>query len=277
MRNLPLELQQKYQDLQGIFVGMGSVLVALSGGVDSMLLAKVASDVLGERALAVTADSASLPRRELQATLKLVKDFHIPHRLIQTAEIQDERYALNPLNRCYFCKDELFNVLDELLVQGDYRWVCYGENLDDRGDHRPGALAAQEHRVRAPLKEAGFGKQDVRNLARSLGLPIWDKPASACLASRIPYGEQVTLEKLAQVEAAENVLADLGFRQFRVRHHGDIARIELVPGQMPLLLEVGSQVDARLKELGFKYIAMDLAGYRRGSLNEGYVALQEVG
>ena len=276
MRKLPVELQEKYENLQNIIREMGSVLVATSGGVDSVLTAKVASDALGERALAVTADSASLPRRELKLTLELVRDFHIHHRIIHTDEIQDERYVLNPVNRCYFCKDELFNALDELLAEGDYQWVCYGENLDDRGDYRPGSQAAREHRVRAPLKEAGFDKNDVRMLARYLGLPIWDKPASACLASRIPYGEEITEEKLAQVESAENYLWELGFRQFRVRHHGEIARIEIDPDQMSQLLKNGPQVNTRLKELGFKYVSMDLAGYRRGSLNEGYVAIREV-
>ena len=254
---------------------MGSALIAMSGGVDSVVMAKVACDVLGERALAVTADSPSLPRRELNETLELARDFNIHHRVIQTQEFQDERYIANPTNRCYFCKDELFNHLDQLLSDQDYHWVCYGENLDDRGDYRPGGIAAQEHRVRAPLKEAGFDKSDVRGLARFLGLPIWDKPASACLASRIPYGQPVTPEKLAQIEAAENYLWELGFRQFRVRHHGEIARLELDPDQMIQLLDEASQVNTHLKRLGFKYVAMDLTGYRRGSLNEGIVATLE--
>ncbi len=275
MKTLPVDLQIKYENLKSIFREMESVLLAMSGGVDSVVMAKVASDVLGARALAVTADSPSLPRRELNETVELAQKFHIHHRLIRTEEFQDERYVANPANRCYFCKDELFKHLDRLLAEQDYRWVCYGENLDDRGDYRPGGMAAQEHRVRAPLKEAGFDKKDVRGLARFLGLPIWDKPASACLASRIPYGQQVTPEKLAQVEAAEDYLWELGFRQFRVRHHEEIARIELDPGQMLQLLEVAPQVNSRLKELGFQYVAMDLTGYRRGSLNEGIVATLE--
>ena len=275
MKTLPVDLQIKYEDLKSIFREMESVLLAMSGGVDSVVMAKVASDVLGARALAVTADSPSLPRRELNETVELAQKFHIHHRLIRTEEIRDERYVANPANRCYFCKDELFSHLDRLLAEQDYRWICYGENLDDRGDYRPGGIAAQEHRVRAPLKEAGFDKNDVRGLARFLGLPIWDKPASACLASRIPYGQQVTPEKLAQIEAAEDYLWELGFRQFRVRHHEDIARIELDLGQMLQLLEVAPKVNARLKELGFKYATMDLTGYRRGSLNEGIVATLE--
>jgi pyridinium-3,5-biscarboxylic acid mononucleotide sulfurtransferase len=245
--------------------------VAMSGGVDSVFTAKVACDVLGDRALAVTADSASLPRHELNLILEVVRDFHIHHRIIQTGEFMNERYVANPINRCYFCKDELFNHLDRMLTEGDYQWVCYGENLDDRNDYRPGSLAAQKHMVRAPLKEAGLAKKDVRVLAQFFGLPIWDKPASACLASRIPYGEKVTIEKLAQVEAAENHLGEMGFRQYRVRHHGEIARIEVDPDQMLQLLENASQVNARLKKLGFKYVVMDLTGYRRGSLNEGFV------
>lgn len=275
MKTLSAELQVKYDQLQNIFREMGSALIAMSGGVDSVVIAKVACDVLGDRALAVTADSPSLPRRELNETLELARDFNIHHQIIQTEEFQDERYLTNPSNRCYFCKDELFNHLDRLLSEQDYQWVCYGENLDDRGDYRPGGIAAQEHRVRAPLKEAGFDKNDVRGLARFLGLPIWDKPASACLASRIPYGQRVTPEKLAQVEAAENYLWELGFRQFRVRHHGEIARIELDPDQMLQLLDQAPQVNTHLKTLGFKYVAMDLTGYRRGSLNEGIVATLE--
>lgn len=275
MDKISSELQGKYEDLQQIFLEMGSALVAMSGGVDSVVMAKVACDVLGDRALAVTADSPSLPRRELDTTLELARDFNLHHRVIQTNEFQDQRYVANPTNRCYFCKDELFNHLDSLLAEEDIRWVCYGENLDDQGDYRPGGMAAQEHRVRAPLKEAGFDKSDVRFLARYFGLPIWDKPASACLASRIPYGQQVTPEKLAQVEEAENYLSELGFRQFRVRHHGEIARIEVDPEQMPKLLEHASQVNIHLKALGFMYVAMDLTGYRRGSLNEGIVATLE--
>jgi len=275
MKTLPVELQAKYENLKDILREMESALVAMSGGVDSVVMAKVACDVLGEQALAVTADSPSLPRRELDETLALARDYQIHHRVIQTQEFQDERYVANPANRCYFCKDELFNHLDTLPAEQDYKWVCYGENLDDKGDFRPGGIAAQEHRVRAPLKEAGFDKNDVRGLAQYLGLPIWDKPASACLASRIPYGQQVTPEKLAQIEAAEDFLWELGFRQFRVRHHGDIARIELDPDQMQELLVVAQRVNAHLKKLGFKYVAMDLTGYRRGSLNEGIVATLE--
>jgi pyridinium-3,5-biscarboxylic acid mononucleotide sulfurtransferase len=246
----------------------------MSGGVDSVLLSYLASQVLGVRSLAVTADSPSLPRRELAETVRLAEQFGFKHQLIQTAEVSDPRYSANPVNRCYFCKNELFNHLDEIARKGNYRWVCYGENVDDQGDHRPGGIAAQEHKVRAPLKEAGLTKADIRTLAQHFGLPVWNKPAMACLASRFPYGTQITPEKLAQVEAAEDFLWDLGFRQYRVRHHGEIARIEVEPGEMRELMDRAGEINARLRDIGFTYIAMDLAGYRRGSMNEGHALIK---
>jgi len=269
MSSLSEALQRKYDHLRAILSGMGDVIIGMSGGVDSVLLAKVAADTLGSKALAVTADSPSLPRRELRETIELARLAGIAHRVIQTREVEDPRYAANPTNRCYFCKTELFTQLERLADELGFHWIAYGENADDAGDHRPGALAAREHRARAPLKEAQLDKSDIRALARHLGLPVWDKPAFACLGSRFPYGAQITPEKLAQVEAAEDVLWELGFRQFRVRHHGEVARIEVDPADMPRVLEQAGEIGSRIKrDARFAYVALDLLGYRRGSMNE---------
>lgn len=277
MPEMDPKLRAKYQGLCAILADMGSLVIGMSGGVDSVLLAKVAHDVLGERALAVTADSPSLPRRELREAKELAERIGVRHMVVKTEELEDPRYAANPTNRCYYCKDELFDSLEELADEMGFRWVTYGENLDDQGDHRPGGVAAGEHGVRAPLKEARLTKADIRALAQYLGLPVWDKPAFACLASRFPYGSNITSEKLAQVEAAEDFLWDLGFRQFRVRHHGDIARIEVAPEQMQMLLDHAPAVVAEFRQIGFTFVAMDLAGYRRGSMNEGVATLIPVG
>lgn len=271
---LSAELQQKYDRLCAVLTQMGDIIVGMSGGVDSVLLARVAHDVLGNKALAVTADSPSLPRRELREAQELARISGIKHLVIKTVEVNDPRYAANPENRCYFCKTELFGRLDELAEQMGFHWVAYGENQDDLGDHRPGAKAAGEHHVRAPFKEAGLGKQDIRGLAKALGLPIWDKPAFACLGSRFPYGTQITPEKLAQVEAAEDVLWEMGFRQYRVRYHNEVARLEIPRSEMPRLLDVADEVTAQIKQrAGFTYVAMDLLGYRRGSMNEGHAGV----
>lgn len=265
-------LQEKYQTLQAMLSEMGDLIVGMSGGVDSVLLAKVAYDVLGERAIAVTADSPSLPRRELRAAEELALQIGIRHLNIKTGELNNPKYAANPTDRCYFCKHELFTRLGQLANEFGFHWLAYGENFDDKGDHRPGSIAAGEHKVRAPLKEAAFTKADVRQLAEHLGLPVWDKPAFACLGSRFPYGTKITAELLAQVEAAEDLLWELGFEQFRVRHHEKIARIEVLPEQMTKLLSLADRITAEFQQLGYTYIAMDLVGYQRGSMNKGVVS-----
>ncbi len=273
MHNLDPELNKKHQTLRAILADMGDLIIGMSGGVDSVLLAKVAYDVLGERALAVTANSPSLPRRELQEAKNLARQIGVRHLVIKTEEINDPRYAANPVNRCYFCKSELFTRLEQLAAELGFHWLAYGENYDDRGDHRPGSRAAGEHNVRAPLKEAEFTKTDIRQLAEYLGLPVWDKPAFACLGSRFPYGTEITPEKLAQVEAAEDLLWALGFEQFRVRHHDDIARIEVPPEQMTRLLSLADRVVAKFQQFGYTYITLDLAGYQRGSMNKGLASI----
>jgi len=248
----------------------GRTLVAYSGGVDSVLLAKVAHEVLGTNALAVIADSPSLPRRELDEALAIAGRFGFPVRVIKTNEMADGNYTSNPVNRCYFCKSELFDELSAIAKMEGWQTIVYGENASDTGDFRPGALAATEYQVRAPLKEAGLTKVEIRQLSAQLGLPTADKPQMACLSSRIPYGEPVTDEALAMIEAAENVLRDAGFYDVRVRHHRNIARIEVGPDELSRFLEDGlrESVTKALQAIGYAYVTLDLQGYRRGSTNE---------
>jgi pyridinium-3,5-biscarboxylic acid mononucleotide sulfurtransferase len=267
-------LRDKNQQLRELVRSFGSCLVAYSGGVDSVFLARVCRDELGERSLAVIADSPSLPRRELGEALELANRYAIPVRVIKTREFENAEYLANPVNRCYFCKFELFTELIPIARQERLATIVYGENSSDQGDVRPGAKAAAEYDVRAPLKEVGLTKSEIRELSAELGLPTADKPQMACLSSRIPYGESVTPEKLRMIETAENCLRDLGFRDVRVRHHelsqGALARIELGPAEIPKLLANGAsgKVALALREAGYLHVVLDLLGYRRGGGND---------
>jgi len=283
-------VSDKYDRLRALLRSYGSCLVAYSGGVDSVFLACVAHQVLGQKSLAVIADSPSLPRRELDAALATAKQFEFPVRIVRTQEFENPAYLANPNNRCYFCKHELFTELAPLAKAEGFAVIAYGENASDVGDFRPGAQAAAEFQVRAPLKETGLTKTEIRQLSAELGLPTADKPQMACLSSRIPYGEQVTEEKLLMIEQAENVLRDHDFYDVRVRHHelggarvegrvpakdaqAHLARIEVGSSELPRLLEnsLAERVATALKQLGYAHVTVDLQGYRRGSMNESTV------
>jgi uncharacterized protein len=248
---------------------LGRPLVAYSGGVDSAYLAWAAHKELGSDMLAVIADSASLARTQLADALAFANEEQIPVEVISTSEIERKEYARNDGRRCFFCKDELFTVMEELRAARGFDTIAYGVNVDDQDDFRPGQRAAQEHHVAAPLIKAGLTKQDIRALAREAGLRIWDKPASACLSSRIEYGRPVTREALAAVEQGEDAVRSLGFRQFRVRHHGEIVRIEIAREEMPRALDPAmvARFTEIFKALGFKFVTLDLEGFRSGSMN----------
>jgi len=265
----PRTIEEKLADLREAIRGYGSVVVAFSAGADSTLVAKVAADVLGDRALAVTSASESLAERELTEALEYAESLGINHRVIYTQELQNPDYLANPTNRCYHCKTELYDHLVVLAQEEGYATVANGLNLDDLGDYRPGLQAAKEHDVRAPLQEAGLIKADVRAISKLLDVPTWDKPAMACLSSRVPYGESITPEKLRQIDHAEQALRDLGYRQLRVRHHGQVARIELpTESLVSFVTEHAAAATERLKALGFQYVSLDLQGFRSGSMNE---------
>jgi uncharacterized protein len=264
-------LASRERRLYDALSSLDSVIVAFSGGVDSAYLAWVATEVLGPAALCVTADSPSYPDHHRQLALRIAREFSLHHEFVTTSETEQPEYRANPVNRCYYCKSELYDVLSRLAAGRGIGVIVDGSNADDRSDYRPGRQAAREHGVRSPLDEADLTKADIRELSRRAGLPTWDEPASACLSSRIPYHSEVTTEKLRMIERAEAALRDLGFRVCRVRHHDTLARIELGTNELHRALhpDVRERIVGELRAIGYQHVTIDLQGYRMGSLNEG--------
>jgi uncharacterized protein len=261
--------EEKHAALDQRLRGLGRLLVAYSGGVDSAFLAWAAHRVLGQEMRAIIADSPSLARTHLQDAIAFAGEHGIPVEVLNTTEVDRPEYARNDAARCYYCKDELFQVMERYRAAHGFDSIAYGVNLDDQGDFRPGQQAAQQHHVAAPLLEAGLTKAEIREMARAAGLRVWDKPASACLSSRVEYGREVTREVLAVIEQGEDALRGLGFRQFRVRHHGETVRLEIAPEELPRALtpEMAATFTRTFKALGYTYVTLDLEGFRSGSMN----------
>lgn len=275
--NISKKLQQKYANLKTMLKDMDKVLIAFSGGVDSTLLLKVACNVLGEKVLAVIATSETYPEKEIKAAIRLAQEMEVRHKVFKSQEMEIAEFVNNSPRRCYFCKIELFSKMKQIADNEDIPFVLDGSNFEDLDDFRPGTQAAQELGVRSPLKEVGLTKNDIRELSRALGLSTWDKPSMACLSSRFPYYTEIDEEKLKQVGKAEEFLRSLGFAQIRVRHHDSIARIEVLPDEIPRLAapEVRDKIVGYFTEIGYTYITLDLTGYRTGSLNEDLFSYQK--
>jgi uncharacterized protein len=274
--SLTKELADKHRSLCENIGSLGRVVVAFSGGIDSSLVAHVAASELGENALIATSGSASLKRSDLSLTQHLADRWKLNHRVITTDELSKTEYRANPTNRCFYCKTSLYAALQEIAEKERYDYILNGTNTDDLGDHRPGLQAANDFNIRSPLVETGFCKSDIRALAEHLGLENAQKPQAACLSSRFPYGSHITQERLAQVEAAEDVLAALGFTQYRVRHHEEVARIEIVAQEMPRAIEVAALLDERVRACGYRFVSLDLGGFRSGALNEGVIPTVQI-
>jgi pyridinium-3,5-biscarboxylic acid mononucleotide sulfurtransferase len=274
-----MTLTQKQKALENHLIDLGRVVVAFSGGADSALVLAMSQKALGnENVLAVTAESESLAERELLGAQKVAAEIGVEHLILRTHEMDSPQYRANPVNRCYHCKSELYSRLQAIAEKRNFTHMINGINQDDLGDHRPGITAAREFGVLSPLSKAGFDKNDVRELSRQLGLTTSEKPAMPCLSSRVPYGESISPEKLAMIEQAEDLLLSLGFTQLRVRHHGEIARIELLKEDLPKILadSVAEIVQQRFKQIGFKYVTLDIEGFRSGRLNEGLIKQESI-